>query len=145
MLMFIILYLSICEDVCLPPMLLLVQFTIVNQVVYRNRITILYSFIIYLSNTILVSYFHSFRLFLQHLFKSTNTQGRSRHSTDTVPEFHAEAPQAIASERLAQCPYMAARAGVEPTTLRLRVIAPNWDCQMGPTHCPKTHDILRLC
>ena len=29
-------------------------------------------------------------------------QGRSRHSTDTVPKFHAEAPQATMSEGLAQ-------------------------------------------
>jgi len=39
-------------------------------------------------------------------------------NTDTVPEFHAEAPQATVSEGLVQGPYMAARAGVEPTTLR---------------------------
>src|SRR6218665_120444 len=45
---------------------------------------------------------------------STTTQRRSRHSTDTVPEFHAEAPQATVSEGLAQGPYVAARAGVEP-------------------------------
>ena len=56
------------------------------------------------------------------LFKSTTrprpTQKRSRQSTDTVSEFHAEAPQATASEGLAQCPYVAAIAGVEPTTIR---------------------------
>jgi len=33
-------------------------------------------------------------------------------------EFHAETPQATASEGLAQGPYVAARAGVEPTTLQ---------------------------
>ena len=37
---------------------------------------------------------------------------------DTVPEFHAESPQAIASEGLAQGPYVAARAGYEPANLR---------------------------
>jgi len=31
---------------------------------------------------------------------------------DTVPEFHAEAPQAIVSQGLAQGPYVAARTGV---------------------------------
>ena len=36
---------------------------------------------------------------------------------DTVSEFHAEAPQATVSEGLAQCPYVGARAGFEPTTL----------------------------
>jgi len=40
---------------------------------------------------------HSFRPFLYRLFKSTSTQKRSRHSADTVPEFHAEAPQATVS------------------------------------------------
>src|SRR6218665_1080695 len=32
---------------------------------------------------------------------------RSRHSTDTVPEFHAEAPQATVNEELAQGRYVA--------------------------------------
>ena len=41
-----------------------------------------------------------------------------RHSTDTVSDFHPEARQATASERLAQGPYVAARAGFEPATLR---------------------------
>src|SRR6218665_1363160 len=45
------------------------------------------------------SLIHAFRLFLWRLFKSTTTQRRSRHSTYTVPEFHAEAPQATVSER----------------------------------------------
>jgi len=35
-----------------------------------------------------------------------------------VSEFHAEAPQATVSEGLAQGPYVAARAGFEPTTIR---------------------------
>ena len=53
-------------------------------------------------------------------FKSTTTQRRSRHSTDTVSEFHAEAPQATAREGLAQGHYVAARAGFEPATLRTK-------------------------
>ena len=61
-----------------------------------------------------------FRLFLQHLFKSTTTQRCSQHSTDTVSVFHAEAPQATASEGLAQGPYVAARVGFEPTALRTK-------------------------
>src|SRR6218665_2487693 len=32
----------------------------------------------------------------------------------SVPELHAEAPQAIVSKGLARCPYVAARAGGEP-------------------------------
>jgi len=63
---------------------------------------------------------HSFRLFLLHLFKSTTTQRCSRHSTDTVCEFHAEVPEATVSEGLAQGPYVEVRAGVEPMTLRTK-------------------------
>ena len=39
-----------------------------------------------------------------------------------MPEFHAGAPQATVSEGLAQGPYVTARAGVEPMTLRLKAI-----------------------
>jgi len=39
---------------------------------------------------------------------------------DTVSEFHAEAPQATASERLAQGLYKAVSAGFEPATLRTK-------------------------
>ena len=48
------------------------------------------------------------------------TQRRFLHSTDTVPKSHAEAPQANVSEGLAQGPYVAARAGVESMTIRLK-------------------------
>ena len=37
-----------------------------------------------------------------------------------MPEFHAEAPQTTVSEGLAEGPYVAARAGVEPMTLRTK-------------------------
>ena len=37
---------------------------------------------------------------------------------DTVSEFHANAPQATASDGLAQGPYIVARAGFEPATFR---------------------------
>ena len=37
-----------------------------------------------------------------------------------MPEFHAETPQATMSEGLAQGPYVAARAGVKPMTLRTK-------------------------
>ena len=40
-----------------------------------------------------------------------------RHSMDTVSDFHTEAPQATASEELAQCPYVAARATVWPKVI----------------------------
>ena len=38
----------------------------------------------------------------------------------TVSEFYAETPQATVSEGRAQGPYVAARAGVEPMTLRTK-------------------------
>ena len=38
--------------------------------------------------------------------------------SDTMSEFHAEAPQASVSEGLAQGPYVMARAGFEPMTLQ---------------------------
>ena len=39
---------------------------------------------------------------------------------DTVSKFHAEVPQATVSEELAQGPYVAARAEVEPMTLQMK-------------------------
>jgi len=39
-----------------------------------------------------------------------------------VSEFHAEAPQATASEELAQSPYMAVRAGFETMTLQMKSV-----------------------
>ena len=69
---------------------------------------------------VLCVFVYSFMPFLQRLIRSTTTQKRSRHSTDSVSEFHAEAPQEIASDGLAQGPYVAARAGFEPTTLRTK-------------------------
>ena len=63
------------------------------------------------------SFIHSFRLFLERLFKSITTQRWSRCSMDTVSEFHAKAPQVTASEGLSQGPYVATRAGFEPTWL----------------------------
>src|SRR6218665_3763384 len=70
------------------------------------------------------SFIHSFRLFLKRLFKSTTTQKRSRHSTDTVSEFHVEAPQATVSEEIGQGHYVVARAGFELKTFRSK----GFDC-----------------
>ena len=78
-------------------------------------------------------FIHSFRLFLKRLFKSAITQRRSRHRKDTVSEFYAETPQATASERLAQGPYVAARAGFEPTTLRTK-------CRESTNKLPRPHE-----
>jgi len=46
------------------------------------------------------------------------SEALSTIAIDTVSVLHSEAQQAIASEWLVQGPYVAARAGFEPTTLR---------------------------
>ena len=55
---------------------------------------------------------------LQVLYYS---RGAPDYSMDTVSEFHVEAHRWL-GKGLAQGPYVAATAGVEPTTLRLKVI-----------------------
>ena len=57
------------------------------------------------------------------LLKSSTTQRRSRLQHGYCIGVSRRSAQATAGKGLAQGPYMAARAGVEPTTLRLRVIA----------------------
>src|SRR6218665_2127074 len=54
------------------------------------------------------------------LFKSIATQRRSRHSTDTVPEFRSQATQATLREGLDQGLYLSGRAGVDLMTLRTK-------------------------
>src|SRR6218665_3022977 len=53
---------------------------------------------------------------------STSTQRRSRLQHGYCIGVSRRRAQATVSEGLAQGPYMVARAGVEPTTLRLKVI-----------------------
>src|SRR6218665_300725 len=79
---------------------------------------------------------YSFRLVIKSLFKSTTTQRRFRQNTDTVSKFHAEAPQATLNEGLAQGLYGAARAGVEPMTLRTKGV----DSTNAP-HTPHKHAV----
>src|SRR6218665_259433 len=69
------------------------------------------------------SFIHSFRPFLYRPFKSSTTQRRSRLQHGYCIGVSRRSAQATAGKGLAHGPYMAARAGVEPTTLRLRVIA----------------------
>jgi len=54
---------------------------------------------------------HSFIQAISIAPKSTTTQKHSRHSTETVPKFHAKAPQATANEAFGRGPYVAARVG----------------------------------
>ena len=67
-----------------------------------------------------ISFIHS-----GHFYSTPSSQllfkGAPDYSTDTVSEFHAEAHRQL-GKGLAQGPYMAARAGVEPTTLWLKAI-----------------------
>ena len=65
---------------------------------------------------------------------------RSRHSTIVAPEFHAKAPQATVSERFAQGPYVAARAGEEthdPSDERSRL-------NQCATHAPICAKVARI-
>src|SRR6218665_3522572 len=69
-------------------------------------------------------HFHSF-IHSDHFysaFKSPTTQRRSRLQHGYCIGFSRRSAQATAGKGLAQGPYMAARAGVEPTTLRLKAI-----------------------
>src|SRR6218665_2873739 len=68
-------------------------------------------------------FIHSFRPFLYRPFKSSTTQRRSRLEHGYCIGVSRQSAQATAGKGLARGPYMAARAGVELTTLRLRVIA----------------------
>src|SRR6218665_2505390 len=74
------------------------------------------------SNEFIHSFIHS-----GHFYSAPSSplplRGAPDYSTGTVSEFHAEAHRQRAGKKLAQGPYVTARAGVEPTTLRLRVIA----------------------
>ena len=55
-------------------------------------------------------FIYLFCLFLKCLFESTTAQRRSRYGMGITSELHAEAPQATASEGLAEGFYLAARA-----------------------------------
>ena len=60
-----------------------------------------------------------------------------------MSEFHAEAPQATASEGLAQGPYVAARARVEPMTLWVKGVDSTNAPPMSHWHIHVSH--VKLC
>src|SRR6218665_576062 len=66
--------------------------------------------------------FISFRPFLYRPFKSSTGQRRSRLQHGYCFGVSRRSAQPTAGKGLAQGHYVTARAGVEPTTLRLRVI-----------------------
>src|SRR6218665_3127401 len=70
-------------------------------------------------------FIHSFRLFLLRPFKSSTTQRRSRLQHGYCIGVSRQSAQATVGKGLAQGPYVVARAGVKPTTLRLKVMSHN--------------------
>src|SRR6218665_1410987 len=55
-----------------------------------------------------------------YFYRASSSPLLLRSAPDTVPEFHVEAPQTTVSEGLTKGRYVAARAGVEPMTLRTK-------------------------
>src|SRR6218665_1389856 len=91
-----------------------------------------------------IKFIHSFRPFLKHPFKSSTTQRLSRLQHGYCIGVSRRSAQATASKGLAQGPYMAARAGVEPTTLRLKVIvSTNAPPRLGLSLKIKVHSKLK--
>src|SRR6218665_1825813 len=86
------------------------------------------------------------------LFKSSTTQRRSQLQHGYCIVVSRRSAQATAGKGRAQGPYMAARAGVEPTPLRLRVIAstnappcPTTICLVSSVpHCVVMYALLSL-
>ena len=66
-----------------------------------------------------------------------NSEALPTQHEETVPEFHAEAPQANVGEGLAQGPYMAARARVEPMIFRTKAV----DSTNAP---PTPHEVKEI-
>ena len=70
-----------------------------------------------------LEFIHSFILVISIApFKSTTTQRRSRLQHGHCIGVSRRSAQATVGKGLAQGPYMTARAGIEPTTLRLKAI-----------------------
>jgi len=82
----------------------------------------------------LTQFIHSFRPFLKRPFKSSTSQQRSRLQNGYCIGVSRRRSQATAGKGLAQGPYVAARAGVEPTTLGLKVIV-STKAPPRPTQC----------
>jgi len=60
-----------------------------------------------------------------------------------VPEFHAEAPQATASDGLALGSYVAARAGSKPTTGRKATNLPMSNHALQIVNKTKSYDLFK--
>src|SRR6218665_2660813 len=86
------------------------------------------------------SFIHSFILAISIAPLPSYTQRRSRLQRGYRIGVSRRSAQAIVGKGLAQGPYMAARAGVEPTTLRLKAI----DSTKAPP-CPTYHSVSGSC
>src|SRR6218665_1779958 len=75
----------------------------------------------YIDDSHSLSFIHSGHFYIAPV-KSSTTQRRSRLQHGYCIGVLRRSAQATAGKGLAQGPYVAARAGVEPTTLRLKVI-----------------------
>ena len=94
----------------------------------------------------MIAFIHSVYFYSAPSSPGTTTQKRFWHSTETVhstnavPEFHAEAPQATASKGLIQGPYVADRAGLEPATLQTKGV----ESTNGPPRPIALHVLLHV-
>jgi len=61
---------------------------------------------------------------------------------DSVSEFHVKAPQATASEGLAQGPYVVATAGLQPATLWTKGAK---SANSSSFHCSTTYQLILVC
>src|SRR6218665_272440 len=111
---FFIFYSSSCS--CPLSVQLFYQFLCTSCSVFSHRLHFSNSF------HFLVATVHSFRAFLYRLFKSSTTQRGSRLQHGYCIGVSRRSAQATVGVGLAQGPYVTARAEVEPTTLRFKVI-----------------------
>src|SRR6218665_1222279 len=92
-------------------------------------------------HTLLVSihsFIHSGHFYSAHSSPLATTQRRSLLQHGYCIGVSRRSAQATAGKGLAQGPYMAARAGVEPTTLRLKAI----DSTKAPSFCDGSNCML---
>src|SRR6218665_2218823 len=80
-------------------------------------------YLLWLSCLFIHSFIPAISIVPQCPFKSSTTQRRSRLQHRCCIGVSRRSAQATAGKVLAQGPYVTARTGVEPTTLRLKVIA----------------------
>src|SRR6218665_3812840 len=104
-------------------LLLLLTFSVLSHSSVDVSFVIAYQIVSMHCLIIYILFIHSFiRPFLWRPFKSSTTQRRSRLQHGYCIGVSRRNAQATAGKGLVQGLYVTARAGVEPTTLRLKVI-----------------------